>query len=430
VKNRRVIIAIVVLVVVAIAVAGVYFFTRSQGTSGVKTAKVESQQLSVTVTASGKISADKKADIFPPTQGTLATIDVKDGQVVKAGQTLAVLDEDPLVIQADTAKAGIAAADAQEAAANDQMPTRADKSAANAQVASTAYAYNLANSAYNTLNDAYQEATGTAQRALKPKVEQAKLSKLNAYAAYRGAVASRTKLSKTSALSAQKEAAQASAEQAYASLNYSNSLIEKSDMKSPIDGYVVFNTLGVSTGQSDAPKAGPGAAVSPAAAPFTVYQLNQTYFAAEVDETDIAKVKTGQGASVTLDAFPGDTFDSKVSRISPLAILTTSGGTAFPVYLPLSGASQAIRIGMQGNADLKISSIENALVIPIEALFDEGGKSYVYVVQSTNVLKKTEVTVGTITDTQAQIKSGVKEGETVALSGTVKLTDGMTIQPQ
>ena len=149
-----------------------------------------------------------------------------------------------------------------------------------------------------------------------------------------------------------------------------------------------------------------------------------------MDETDIAKVKVGQGAAVTLDAFPGDTFDAKVTRISPLAILTTSGGTAFPVYIPLNGTGKPVRIGMQGNTDLKISSIENAVTIPIEALFDEGGKSYVYVVSTGNVLKKTEVTVGTLTDTRAQIKSGVKTGETVALSGTVKLTDGMTIQPQ
>ena len=429
-KNRRVIIAIVVLVVLVAAVAGVYFYTRSSGTSGVKTAQVTEEPLSVTVTASGKISADKKSDIFPPTQGTLQSVAVRDGQVVKAGQTIAMLDKDPLVVQADQAKAGIAAADAQSASAADQFPSRSDKSAANANVAATAYQYNLANNAYNTIYDIYRSAPPTVQASMEASVAVARLQKLQTYAGYRGAVATRKKLNRTSGLSATQEAASASAEQAYASLDLTNKMIEKSDMTSPIDGFVVFNALGAPGADGTTPKAGPGAAVSPAAAPFTIYQLNETYFSAEVDETDISKVKIGQKATVTLDAFPGDTFDAQVSRVSPLAILTTSGGTAFPVYLPISDTGKAIRIGMQGNTDLKISTVENALTIPIEALFDEGGKSYVYVVGSDNKLKKTEVTVGTLTDTRAQIKSGVKSGETVALSGTVKLTDGMTIQPQ
>jgi len=430
VKNRRVIIAIVVLVVLAAVVAGVFFFTRASGQSGVKTAQVTAEPLSVTVTASGKVSADKKSDIFPPTQGTLVVVDVKDGQVVKAGQTLAVLDVDPLVVQADQAKAGIAAANAQRAQANDQFPSSSDKSAANAQVSATQFQYNLANDAYNTVLKAYESAPATVQPSIEPTLNAAELQKLNTFAAYRAAVAQRQKLNRTSGLSASKRAARASAEQAFASLDLTNDLIEKSDMKATIDGYVVFNALGAPGPDGTAPKAGPGAAVSPAAAPFSIYQLDQTYFAAEVDETDIAKVKVEQRASVTLDAFPGDTFDAQVARISPLAILTTSGGTAFPVYIPLNGTGKPVRIGMQGNTDLKISEIVDAVTIPIEALFDEGGKSYVYVVGSDNVLKKTEVTVGTLTDTRAQIKSGVKPGETVALSGTVKLTDGMTIQPQ
>ena len=140
-------------------------------------------------------------------------------------------------------------------------------------------------------------------------------------------------------------------------------------------------------------------------------------------------VKPGLATSVTLDAFPGVSFDGKVERIAPLAILTTSGGTAFPVLIPLSGTKSPVRIGMQGNADIKISQIADATTIPIEALFDEGGKSYVYVVVAGR-LKKTEVSVGTLTDTTAQIKTGVSPGAVVALSGTVKLTDGLVIKAQ
>jgi HlyD family secretion protein len=430
VRNRRGLIAIIVLVVLAALVAGVFIFASANTHATVKVAKVTTEQLSVAVSASGKVSADEKSDIFPPTQGILSAVLVGDGARVRAGDSLATLDTDPLQIQAAQARAGIAAADAQSAQASDQFPSHADLAAANANVVATRYQYNLANSAYNAILSAYESAPATSQPSLEASLSAAKLQKLSAYAGYRQAVATRVKLSRTEGLEASQQAADAAATQNAKSLAYTQKQLDRSDMRSPIDGFVVYNALGAPAPDGTTPKAGPGAAVSPAAAPFTVYALDKTFFAAEVDETDIAKVRDGLSASVTLDAFPGDTFAGRVQRISPLAILTTSGGTAFPVYIPLDSVTRPVRIGMQGNTEINISQITGAVTIPIEALFDEGGKSYVYVVGTDSRLKKTEVVVGTVTDTRAQIKSGVAEGDTVALSGTIKLTDGLAITPQ
>ncbi len=144
-KNRRGLIAIIVLVVLALIVAGVWFFASANQKATVKTAKVTSEPLSVSVSASGKVSADKKSDVFPPTQGTLSAVIVPDGSLVHAGDSLATLDTDPLQIQAAQANAGIAAANAQSAQAQDSMPSCADVAAANAAVSATQYQYNLAN---------------------------------------------------------------------------------------------------------------------------------------------------------------------------------------------------------------------------------------------------------------------------------------------
>jgi RND family efflux transporter MFP subunit len=416
--------AVVALTLVATISAG------CQGQTGVKTAKVTSEPLSVVVSASGKITADKKSDVFPPTQGTLTAINIKDGQVVKAGQLIASEDQDPLLVQAAQAQAGIAQGEAQKAQAYDQMPSCADINAANANVSATQFQYNLANNAYNSIFDIYKVSPPPVQKSMETTLNAAKSAKLQTYAGYRAAVATRVKLSRTSALDKSAQAGQAAVNQGVVALNLANKQIDGTEMVSPIDGYVVFNAVGVPAPDGSTPKAGVGAAVSPAAAPFTVYELSSTYFSAEVDETDIAKIKPGLKSVISLDAFAGDSFNAKVNRISPLAVLTTSGGTAFPVYIPIDGTGKPVRIGMQGNADIKISEIADAVTIPIEALFDEGGKSYVYIVGSDSKLKKTQVTVGTLTDTRAQIKSGVKVGDTVALSGTVKLTDGLAIKPQ
>jgi HlyD family secretion protein len=431
VKNRRVLIAVIVLVVLVLAVGGIFFVVQGNQKATVKVATVSAEPLSVVVSASGKVSADRRSDLFPPTQGTLSSIKVKDGQFVKAGELVASMDTDPLQVQAAQAEAGIAGGQAQAASAQDQMPTRADIRAANAGVDASRYQYNLANDAYNQLYTIWKWSPPPVQKSIEATLNAAKLQKLQTYAAYKQSVAARVKLSKTHGLHATVQAGQATADSSEEALALANKQIDQSQLTSPIDGYVVFNALGAPAADGTTPKAGPGAAVSPAAAPFTIYALNATYFAAEVDETDISRVKNGLVARVTLDAFPGETFDAKVTRIAPLAILTTSGGTAFPVYVPLDNTGKAVRIGMQGNADIQISEITSAITIPIEALFDEGGKSYVYVVGPGDKLKKTQVTVGTLTDTRAQIKSGVKEGDKVALSGgTVKLTDGLVITPQ
>ena len=68
----------------------------------------------------------------------------------------------------------------------------------------------------------------------------------------------------------------------------------------------------------------------------------------------------------------------------------------------------------------------NVLTIPIEALFDEGGTSFVYLVED-GMLARTEVEIGTLTETSVEVVSGVAEGDTVALSGAVELVDGMPV---
>jgi len=130
---------------------------------------------------------------------------------------------------------------------------------------------------------------------------------------------------------------------------------------------------------------------------------------------------------VTLDAFPGDTFASQVTRLNPVAQATATGGTVFEVEVLLEDTGKDILIGMKGDATIKVSSQQGALTIPVEALFSEGGTDYVYVVDGTT-LSKTEITVGATTDTDVEVLSGLEEGQIVALSGSTQYTDGMTVR--
>jgi multidrug efflux pump subunit AcrA (membrane-fusion protein) len=78
--------------------------------------------------------------------------------------------------------------------------------------------------------------------------------------------------------------------------------------------------------------------------------------------------------------------------------------------------------------DIEVSSVPSAITIPIEALFDEGGTSYAYVVQSDDTLARTQIEIGTLTETKVQVLAGLESGDVVALSGPVELIDGMPVQ--
>ncbi len=161
---------------------------------------------------------------------------------------------------------------------------------------------------------------------------------------------------------------------------------------------MLFNPLGSPGADGQILKATAGAAVGPQSAPFTVVDLTAVRFTAEVDEADIDRVKAGMNGEVRLDAFPGETFNSKVVEVRSAAQQTATGGTIFPVDMALDDAGKNVLIGMKGDAEISVSSVGQAIVIPVEALFDQNGNSYVYVVRN-GQLDKTNIKTGAVTET-------------------------------
>ena len=105
-KRTKIIIAVVVLVVIAGA-AGAFALRAGGSGPEIETATVAETNLGVTVSASGKIQAGSRADMYPPTAGTLAVVYVSDGATVTAGQKIAKMDTGPLELAVKQAKAGL-----------------------------------------------------------------------------------------------------------------------------------------------------------------------------------------------------------------------------------------------------------------------------------------------------------------------------------
>lgn len=431
-SRGRIIGAVVALVVVALIVVGV-IASASSRVPQVTAADVAKQDLTQTVSASGQIDANAQSSVFPPTTGTLATIDVTDGQAVKAGQTLAVMDQAPLAAAEEQAQAALAQARSGLVAARRGAPSGSDRRAADAAISAAAAAVSAARGHYD---DAYAlHAVLVAHHAAEASVTAAYRGKADAYSglkqAQSGLAQARAARKKLKDADAAVDAASEGVDAASQALALAQRNVTGATLTAPTDGVVIFagssSSAVAAAAAAAAAKPAAGSAVSPAQAPFSVVQLGDLSFDAQVDEADVAHVSVGQKGTVTLDAFPGVTFKTKVTQVKTQAISTSTGGTAFPVLLALTDTGKRLLVGMGGNVDIAVSGITGAVVVPVEALFDESGGTYVYVIDGT-VVHRTPVKTGVTTDTQAQILSGVTPGQKVALGGLANLKDGMTVR--
>jgi HlyD family secretion protein len=427
VTRGRIIAGVVVLVVV-LAIVGGIMLSASARVPQVTVADVQKQDITQVVTASGQLEGDVKADVYPGSQGTIKSIEVNDGQKVRAGQVLATLDSVPLDVGVAQAQAAYYQAESALVLARRSAPTCTQERAADKAIAAAREGVDAARAQLVAAKSAPIVFPGTAD-SHAAAIEQAEAGVLSAQAQLYSAKASHNALRNQDAAIT---AARAGVDAADEALHSAQDTRDKAVIRAPIDGVVVFAGGSASAaggaGAGGAAKPAVGSAVSQAAAPFTIYQLAALNFNAQVDEADISNVSVGMKGSVTLDAFPGVTFATKVVQVKTQAIQTSTGGTAFPVLLSLKNTGKRLLVGMGGNVDVDVSAITGAVVVPVEALFDETGGTYVYTVDASNVVHHVKVKTGVMTDTQAQILSGVNPGDKVALGGLSSLKDGQTVR--
>lgn len=424
-RNRGWVVTAVATMVVLLGVAGVMISRAFAAAPSVVTATAESKTLSVTVSVSGKTEADVKRDVFPQAPGTLASIAVTDGQEVRAGQPLATLDSEQLDAAVEAAESACAQAAAQVDAVDSTAPSSADRAAAKAQVLAARRAYDRASAALVAAQAAVESTTGVARTQAAAGAESAASAKEQSYAAYLSANAALARLQVST--SAARESAQTAARAAEAALARARRSRDMSVLTAPIDGVVIFNPVGAPSADGSAPKVTVGAAVAPGAAPFTIVDMGSLRFTAQLDESDVPRVKPDSPAVVELDATPGREYRTKVVCVSPTASLTSNGGNAFPASMRLDNADQALRIGMGGSATLSVADVQDAIAVPIEALLeDKDGQSVLVVVDGQ--LVRREVTIGVMTESEVQIAKGLRAGEIVALSLGAPLEAGMRVE--
>ena len=130
------------------------------------------------------------------------------------------------------------------------------------------------------------------------------------------------------------------------------------------------------------------------------------------DRSDIGRIKTGQEATIRVDAFPDKRFKAVVSKISPSAI-KNNNVTSFEVTLLLSNKPEDLRLGMTSDINFQTGATKINTLIPTVAIVTEEGKAGVLVVGSNNQPTFKKVELGTSSGSKTAIISGLEPGEKV-----------------
>jgi len=369
----------------------------------VATAQVTRGDIRKTVSVSGNLDTTKERTLTFAAPGTIAEVLVEKGDVVREGDILGRLDTDDLQRNVEQAMNNLEAAMAQYQIADQQLK----------QTIYPHYYFSYVidvPGVWMALEDAAESL-----EAARNKMEAGDISTANRFLdkatekideAAESAQSRRWELpAAVKIVELQREVAKTQVESARLYLDAAQSALEDAVVTAPFAGVVTM--VNVKEGETlttmDFSK--------PA---FHIIDPSTLEMTGMIDEMDIADVRTGQQAIVTLDALPGLEVSGTVTYISAAAAIE-AGVVLYETTITLDNPPETVKDGMSATADLVIEQKEDVLLVPLQAIMrGANGQDIVYVVQG-GELVATDIEVGVRSGRMAEILSGVSEGDTIAL---------------
>lgn len=319
--RTKVIIGVAAVVAVVAAVAVVQ--SRKAKGIRVRTAKVERKNLVQLVTANGTVQAKTKVELSANIMGQITKLNVEEGDRVKKGDLLLVIDQVRYASAVASARSSLQALQAEL--------VRVEEAAA-----------------------------------------QAKRDYDNSRAQYRDGIIAMADLDRSKSQYDQAVAstkrAERQVEQARADLASAQDALDKTEIRAPMDGIVTRRNIEqgevVVTGTMN----------NPGTVLMTISDMSTVEAVLEVDQTDVPELRIGQKAAIRIDAFPEQTFPGEVSEIGSSPIQGTSAlggaatGTDYEVKVTLLKHPEHIRPGLTVTADITTATRDDALTVPIGAL--------------------------------------------------------------
>ncbi len=144
-----------------------------------------------------------------------------------------------------------------------------------------------------------------------------------------------------------------------------------------------------------------------------------------VPERELRVLSDGLKVSMSVDAWPGESFDGKVIRISPIVDIDT--GT-FRVTAQIFDHGEMLKPGLFGRVEIRYALHQAVPVIPRSAVITEDESSHVFVIDDGGVAKRRDIQLGFENNGLVEVTNGLAAGETVVTAGKGSLSDGMRVE--
>ena len=399
------------VIVLGFAAAGIAS-GKSNAASEAETAKVVSLKVAETVSASGALEADPFARLSWKASGVVETVSVKAGDKVRKGQVL-------LALQPESASANAAGAQADLVNAQKNLE---DLLASDSELAQAIIDLDKAQRNYDD-KAGYLRYLQTNQR----------LPLTDTFGWYeRGAMGGWVYVSKTREYRgpATKEmiaTAENNLELARAQLEDLQRKVERLKNKEQDilaaqarveAAQATVNSLYIIApfdGQALSVENRAGDTVNSGELSVNLADLSRLYVETQVDESDIASVKLGAPAEITLDAIPGVTFTGRVTIVNPVGEVV-SGLVKYKVRVDLDKVEERMFLPLGATANVVIAVKEEAaaLAVPITAIQNDSKGEYVWVVRN-GAAERVDVSGGIIAGEFVVVSGDLKEGETLQI---------------
>ncbi len=307
------------------------------------------QQVPMILSATGTVHSRESAVISAQVMGRIQQVLVREGDNVRAGQTIVVLDDATLRASADQAQAGVRAAQGQQTAAETDAKL----------AASTLGRYRQLETQKSVSPQEMDEVTRRAEAAT----------------------------ARLEAVRAQTEAARAQESSAHTMLGYTH-------LVAPFSGIVT------------ARMADPGTMAAPGVSLLQVEQAGALQLQVTVDESAIAAIYKGMKVSVAVDSAGLEGTEGAVAEIVPVADPTSH---TFLIKIDLPSLGQ-LRAGMYRTAKIA-SGVRQATLIPRSSVVSRGSLSCVYVLDIEGIAQLRYLTLGAPHGDLVEVLSGISSGE-------------------
>ncbi len=378
---------IIVIVTVLLLIFGLTrLFGKKSSAPQYQTSTVERGTLISSVSSSGTVSSGNKSQISTGLSGTITNVYVKNGETVTKGQAIATIAPDPDSVQK------------QAAAYASYLGAQNSLNSAKAKMNSLQASLFQANQAF--MND---KGVGNPSEDQKkdPKYIEENATWLQAEADYNNQ---------------QGVIAQAEASFTSAALSYS---LLSSTIAAPVSGTIANLTITEGSKLTNTSSSSSNNSSTNSQSVGTIDSgTTNTTAVVNLTEIDIVKIKIGQKVTMTLDAFPDKTFTGKVSIINTEGSVS-SGVTTYPTTITFDSAPDTIYPNMAVNATIITSVKNDVLVVPNSAVQTSNGTSTVRVLKNGQATP-VDVEIGSTSDTQTEIVSGLSEGDQVIIGTTIQ----------